>query len=183
MMKKILIALAFIIAVPLIAALFIKKEYQVVAQTTINQPVAVVFDYIRFLTNQDNYSVWAAMDPNMQKSAEGVDGTVGYISRWRSENPDVGVGEAEIKAITENSRIDFELRFIEPFSAVAPAYMTTEATEQGQTKVSWGFHGKMPYPMNLMLVFVDVENMILQDLQTGLDNLKLIMEAPQESPQ
>ena len=30
---------------------------------TINQPKKTVFDYIRMLKNQDNFSVWAKMDP------------------------------------------------------------------------------------------------------------------------
>ncbi len=41
---------------------------------------------------------------------KGVDGTVGAVSAW-SGNREVGVGEEEIKKISQNERIDFELRF------------------------------------------------------------------------
>lgn len=34
----------------------------------------------------------------------------------------------------------------------------------------------MPYPFNLMLLFMDMEEMIGNDLQTGLENLKLVLE-------
>ena len=181
MIKKILLAVALLLAIPLVSALFVKQDYQVESQVVIEQPTPLVFDYIRFLANQDNFSVWAAMDPNMQKSSRGIDGTVGFVSAWRSDNPDVGVGEQEIKAIVEGERIDFELRFAEPFTAVSPAYMTTEAISPTQTRVSWGFAGHMPYPMNLMLLVMDVEAIIAADLQQGLDNLKLILETPQLS--
>lgn len=182
MIKKIVLLIVILLAIPLLVALFIKQDYQVKAEVVINQPKLVVFDYIRFLTNQDNFSVWAAMDPNMQKSSQGIDGTVGYISSWHSENRDVGTGEQEIIAINEGERIDFELRFYQPFSAVSPAYMQTQALTEQQTRVSWGFAGHMPYPMNLMLVFIDVEAMIAADLQQGLENLKLILETPPTLP-
>ena len=182
MIKKIVLLIVILLAIPLLVALFIKQDYQVKAEVVINQPKLVVFDYIRFLTNQDNFSVWAAMDPNMQKSSQGIDGTVGYISSWHSENRDVGTGEQEIMAINEGERIDFELRFYQPFSAVSPAYMQTQALTELQTRVSWGFAGHMPYPMNLMLVFIDVEAMIAADLQQGLENLKLILETPPTLP-
>src|SRR5690606_27495208 len=95
-----------LLATPLLLALFVKQDYKVETQVVIQQPAQLVFDYIRFLSNQDNFSVWAAMDPNMQKSYRGVDGTVGFISSWRSDNPDVGSGEQEITAITEAERIE-----------------------------------------------------------------------------
>ena len=182
MIKKILLVMLLLLATPLLLALFVKQDYKVETQVVIQQPAQLVFDYIRFLSNQDNFSVWAAMDPNMQKSYRGVDGTVGFISSWRSDNPDVGSGEQEITAITEAERIEFELRFTEPFASVSPAYMTTEAITAQQTRVSWGFAGRMPYPMNLMLLVMDVESIIAADLQQGLDNLKLILEAPPAEP-
>ena len=178
MIKKVLLVLGFLLALPLITTLFVRQDYKVETQVVIDQPVQLVFDYIRFLGNQDSFSVWAGLDPNMQKSYRGVDGTVGFVSAWQSDNPDVGSGEQEIKAIAEAKRIDFELRFYQPFAAVSPAYMTTEAIAPQQTRVSWGFAGHMSYPMNLMLLFMDVESIIAADLQQGLDNLKLILEAP-----
>ena len=170
------------LAIPLLAALFVKQDYQVEARVQINQPVMLVFDYVRFVGNQQNFSVWAAIDPTMQTASRGVDGTVGFVASWHSENPDVGTGEQEITAITEAERIEFELRFTEPFASVSPAYMTTEAITAQQTRVSWGFAGRMPYPMNLMLLVMDVESIIAADLQQGLDNLKLILEAPSAEP-
>ncbi|UJF22684.1 SRPBCC family protein [Shewanella sp. OMA3-2] len=176
MIKKILIVLATIIAIPFIAALFIKKSYQVEKVIVINQPIAEVFDYVKHLKNQDNFSKWAMMDPDMQKTYQGTDATVGFVSAWSSDNPDVGMGEQEIKAIAEGQRIDFELRFLSPFESTEPAYMTTEALGDNQTEVRWGFSGHMDYPMNLMFLFIDFETMIGADLQQGLDTLKVVLE-------
>jgi len=175
-LNKILIALAILIAIPLIVALFVKKDYAVEREITINKPKQEVFDYVKLLKNQDNYSKWATMDPNMEKTYRGTDGTVGFVSAWESKVDSVGVGEQEIKRIVEGERIDFELRFIKPFEATEPAFMTTEAVSENKTNVEWGFSGHMEYPMNIMMLFMDFEKMIGDDLQTGLNNLKRELE-------
>lgn len=175
-LKKVLIGLAILIAIPLIVALFLNGEYKIVREITINKPKQDVFNYIKFLKNQDNFSKWATMDPAMKKSYRGTDGQVGFVSAWDSKTDSVGVGEQEIKKITEGERIDFELRFIEPFEATDMAYMTTETVSDNQTKVKWGFEGKMNYPMNLMLLFMDMEKMLGDDLSVGLSRLKGVLE-------
>ena len=58
----------------------------------------------------------------------------------------------------------------------ATAFYNTEAIGANQTKVKWGFNGKMAYPMNFMLLFVDMDKMLGKDLQAGLDNLKTNMD-------
>lgn len=175
-LKKILIVIAIIIAIPLIIALFVEKDYAVEREITINKSKQEVFDYVKFLKNQDNFSKWATMDPNMKKTYRGTDGTVGFVSAWESDDENVGVGEQEIKKIIEGERIDFELRFIKPFEATEPAFMSTETVSENQTKVKWGFSGHMNYPMNIMMLFMDFEKMIGDDLQTGLSNLKTVLE-------
>jgi uncharacterized protein YndB with AHSA1/START domain len=175
--KKILIGLLGIVAILLITGLFLKKDYAVHREIVINKPKQEVFDYIKLLKNQDNFSLWAMTDPKMKKTYSGTDGTVGFVSAWDSQNKDVGKGEQEIKKITEGERIDFELRFIKPFESTEKAYMTTEAVSPTQTKVIWGFDGHMAYPMNLMLLFMDFDQMLGDQLKTGLDNLKVKLES------
>lgn len=175
-LKWILIAIGVLIAISLIVALFVKKDYLVEREIIISKPKSEVFEYLKLLKNQDNFSKWATMDPNMKKTYSGTDGTVGFVSAWESSNDDVGVGEQEIKKISEGERIDFEIRFLKPFESTAPAYMITEAVNENQTKVKWGFDGHMNYPMNLMMVFMNMEKMIGEDLSTGLANLKTILE-------
>jgi hypothetical protein len=178
-MKIVKIILAVIggsIAVLLIMALFIKNEYAVEREVVINKPNQEVFDYIKPLKNQDNFSVWAMRDPAMKKEYRGTDGTVGFVSAWDSQKDDVGKGEQEILSIKEGERIDYELRFIKPFEAKDKAYMVTQAVSENQTKVKWGFNGRMKFPMNLMLLFMDMDKMLGKDLDAGLQNLKIILE-------
>ncbi len=167
--------LGLLILVLIIAAI-VKKEYAVVSEINISKTKQEVFDYLKLLKNQDNFSKWALMDPNMKKEYLGTDGTIGFVSTWESNQKNVGKGEQEIKKIRLSERIDFEIRFIKPFAGVASAYMTTEPISANETKVKWGFDSKMKYPMNLMLLFMNMEKMIGNDLSTGLSNLKSILE-------
>lgn len=172
--KRILVGIFGLIVILLIIALFLKKDYMVERQVVINRPAALVFDYLKHLKNQNNFSKWARLDPNMKTSFRGTDATVGFVSAWEG-NKDVGKGEQEIKAINEGSSMNTEIRFIKPFESTAQATMTTTAMAESKTLVNWAFRGNMPYPMNLMRIF-GMEKMIGQDLQVGLDNLKKLLE-------
>ncbi|WP_276503443.1 SRPBCC family protein [Terrimonas pollutisoli] len=173
---KIILGVVILAGILLIVALFVKKDYSVEREITINKPKSQVFDYIKYLKNQDNYSVWSRMDPKMKKEYRGTDGTAGFVSAWESDNNKVGKGEQQIDKISEGDRIDLDLHFIEPFEGRADARMVTESVSDNQTKVKWGFDSRMKYPMNIMLLFMNMDKMIGNDLQTGLDTLKSILE-------
>lgn len=175
-LKRILIGIVALIALLLIIALFVKGDYHVERQITINKPKQDVFNYIKLLKNQDNYSVWTRKDPGMKKEYKGTDGTVGFVSAWDSQNKEVGKGEQEIIKITEGERIDVKLRFKVPFEAQDDAYFVTEAQAENQTTVKWGFQGAFPYPMNLMCLFFDMDKAVGKDLEGGLTNLKGVLE-------
>ncbi len=175
-LKNILLTLLGIIVLILVIAIFVPREYAVERAMTIDLPASEVFDYVVLLKNQDNYSVWAQKDPNMKKTFTGEDGTVGFVSAWESDDEEVGSGEQEIIKIERNFRIDYEIRFYEPFEATDNAYMITEVVSSNQTKIKWGFNGKFPYPMNLMLLFVNMEDELGTALSDGLNNLQAILE-------
>jgi hypothetical protein len=172
--KRILIGVAIVVAVPLIVGLFVRTDFAVEREVIINKPKHDVFNYVRYLKNHANFSKWATMDPQMKKDYRGTDGTVGFVSAWESENQDVGRGEQEIKRITEGARIDVEIRMKEPFHSTDPAYITTEAVADNQTKVKSGYLGKMNYPTNLLCPFI--AGKIGKDMETSLTNLKAVLE-------
>ena len=176
MILKILIVIVIIMAIPFVVAIFTKKEYHVEKTVTINRPKSTVFDYICLLKNQDSFSVWAMMDPQMKKYFRGTDGNPGFVSGWESKNKKVGKGEQEIKKVTNGERIDYEIRFIEPFAGIALASMQTDSLSPDETRVKWQFDSRMKYPMNIMLFFMNMDKMVGNDLAKGLVNLKQVLE-------
>ncbi|HSD13455.1 MAG TPA: SRPBCC family protein [Flavobacterium sp.] len=175
-LKKLLLFVLAIAVILMVAGLFVKKDYAMEREIIINKSEAEVFKYIRMVKNQDNFSVWNKKDPNAKKEYKGTDGEVGFVYSWDSDNNEVGKGEQEIMKITENERIDLKLRFKEPFEAEDDAYFTTDDLTPNQTKVKWGFKGHLDYPMNLFLLTVDMEKELGGDLETGLKDLKKILE-------
>jgi uncharacterized protein YndB with AHSA1/START domain len=172
----IIIALGGILVLLLIIGLFVKKDYSVGKEVIINKSRAAVFDYLRLLKNQNKFSVWGSMDPAMKTEFRGTDGTEGFVSSWESENKNVGKGEQEILKIVDGERLDYEIRFIKPFKSTSWAYITTTAVNDNQTRVHWEFNGKMKYPTNLTLLFMNMEKMVGGDLEKGLQNLKSQLE-------
>jgi hypothetical protein len=175
-LKIIFITLAILIAVGLITAAFIPTEYGVERSVIINQPKDYVFEHIKMLKFQDEWSVWNELDPNAKHEYKGTDGIVGFIASWDG-NDDMGAGEQEIVAIKEGERVELELRFIRPFESTSDVFIATNAVDESKTEVVWGFKSKMNYPMNLMLLFMNLEEDIGNDFSRGLDNLKNKLEA------
>ncbi|MFN0081441.1 MAG: SRPBCC family protein [Ferruginibacter sp.] len=173
--KKILIGLATVVLLLLILALFVSKDYKVERSITINKPKTEIFNYIKYLKNQNEYSKWARMDTGMRKVFMGTDATPGFISAWRSSNKDVGMGEQEIKKIIDGQQVDYEIRFEKPMKDVATSFMRTDSIGANETVVKWQIAGHMTYPGNLMGLVMD--KLIGGDLQTGLENLKKLQEA------
>jgi hypothetical protein len=172
----IIMVLAAILVLLLIIGFFVRNDYSVGKEVIINKSKAIVFDYLRLLKNQNKFSVWASMDPNMKTEFRGTDGTEGFVSAWESDNKNVGKGEQEILKIVEGERIDYEIRFIKPFKSTSWAYITTSSVNDNQTRVHWDFNGKMKYPTNLTFLFMNMEKMVGGDLDKGLQNLKSVLE-------
>jgi hypothetical protein len=173
-LKKILIGLGILLCIPLILGLFMSSDYALEREIVINKPKQEVFDYIKYLKNQNNFSTYAMVDPKMKTSYQGTDGEPGFVSAWESDM--LGNGEQVIKKITEGERLETEMHFKGMFGSTAPAYLSTEAMSDSSTKVKWGISGHMVYPLNAMQVFMSMDDMIGKEYEKSLVNLKGILE-------
>jgi len=167
-LKRLLIIIISLIALLLIIALFVPRDFNSERSITINKPRQEVFDYIRYIRNQDNFGVWQLSDPDLKRTYEGTDGAVGFKYTWDSKK--LGKGSQKIINIVEGERMDTELDF--GFGDPAKASFITESLNPEQTKVTWGLSGRSPYPFNLMGLFFDVGD----DFKKGLENLKAVLE-------
>lgn len=173
-LKKVLVGIGILLAIPLIAALFMSKDYAIEREISINKPKQEVFEYLKSLKNQSKWSTWSMMDPNMKQDYKGTDGTVGFVSSWESDK--MGNGEQTIKKIVEGERIETDLHFKGLFDSTAPTVLSTEAVSDSTTKVKWEMSGKMHYPMNFMQVFMSMDDVIGTEYAKSLGNLKAILE-------
>lgn len=169
----ILVVLVVIIAIPLLVALFVKKDYIVQRNIVIGVPQQQVFDYIKLLKNQDHYNKWVMTDPGMKKEFRGTDGTVGFVYAWNGNNK-AGEGEQEIMNLVDGERMDVEIRFKRPFESTGRAPFTLQPVDETQTRVTWRMEGRSKWPMNIMNLFID--KVLGHDMEESLHLLKNNLE-------
>ena len=170
-----LLILSLVVAV-LIVGVFAPKRFKLERSIQISQPKDSVYQYLKFLKNQDQFSVWARKDPKMKKTYSGQDGIVGFVSAWESKDENVGTGSMEIVKLTAGERIDMHVRFKVPFQNEDDSYFETSSINEENTRVIWGFEGNSPYPWNALVYLLKFDDMIGKDLEGGLKKLKSVLE-------
>jgi hypothetical protein len=167
-LKRILLIVVVIIAIPFVVALFVPKEMKAEHTIVINRPVDTVFQYIKFVRNQDHFGVWQLSDPNLISMDSGIDGKVGFKHKWKSEK--LGDGTQTITKIVEGKCMETALDF--GFGEPSTGYFETSSLGAQKTKVTWGIKGTTPYPWNFFSLFMDMS----KDFEQGLKNLKKELE-------
>jgi hypothetical protein len=109
----------------------------------------------------------------MKKSWTGVDGTIGAMQSW--ESAIVGNGSQTISKIEKPSLFQTKLDFITPHESHGIAYVKL-VSEGTTTKATWGMTSKMPYPINIMILFMNMEKTLGKDWDNGLSKLKKLSE-------
>jgi hypothetical protein len=175
-LKRLLFWILALIALVLVVALFLPTKFNVKRSAVISQPKDSIYNYVSLLENQEKYGVWWQADPKMEVTHSGTDGQPGFTTTWRSKNAEVGSGQQKIMALQPGQRIDLELQFFEPFESTNKSFMSTQQIDSTTTQVTWGISGEMPYPGNIMSLFIDMEKQLGTDLEKGLKNLKRILE-------
>lgn len=177
LLKKFLFIVLAILALILVAALFVDGSFQVERKHLYKAPAEEVFNYIRYLENQSQYTAWAEMDPDMEITYEGIDGTVGFLYSWKSTNDDIGSGEQQlIEVDPENYHVVSELRMKNPWERQALLSMKVISASSNESELIWTFSSKTPYPFNIMNLFVTFDAYIAPDLERGLENLEEILD-------
>jgi len=172
-LKRIGAGLLIIIVIPLIVALFVPKHFLFKKTISINAPIDSVWANVNSLSALDNWSPWNDLDPNMKKVMSGVDGTIGAMQSWESDI--VGSGSQTISRIEKPQLFETELNFTEPNESNGKAYVKL-MPEGASTNATWGMTGTIPYPFNIMNLFMDMEKNMGKDWDNGLSKLKMLSE-------
>ncbi len=168
-LKVIGIILAIVIVIAVVLVMVLPTKYNLERSVTIDAPTNIVFEQVVRFENFIKWSPWSELDPNMAYEITGTDGEVGSVYSW-SGNDSVGTGSLTTISIMDN-RIEQKLDFTAPWEAHDLTYYEFEETPEG-IEVIWGMDGNLARPMNLMGLFMSMEDMIGPQYERGLQSLK-----------
>jgi uncharacterized protein YndB with AHSA1/START domain len=166
--------LAIAVAIILILAATKPNTFSVRRATTVKAPPDKIFGLINDFHQWGTWSPYENKDPAMKRTYTGAERGKGAVYAWDG-NKNVGSGRMEILDASEPSKIVIRLDFFTPFEAHNTAEFTM--LPQGDaTNVTWLMLGPAPFMSRMMEVFINMDNMIGKDFETGLANLKRLTE-------
>jgi hypothetical protein len=171
----VIVAIIVVLAVGLIAYAATKPDEIHVSRTvTINAPAEQIFPQINDFQAWQSWSPYETKDPGMKRELGVPVAGKGATYAWDGNN-EVGQGKMEIIESTPPSRVVIKLTFLRPMENEGIADFALLPTPQG-TDVSWTMATPAPLMSKIMSVFVDLDQMIGKDFETGLANLKSRVE-------
>lgn len=149
------------------------KTFRVARETHIKAPPEQVLVLINDFGAWPKWSPWEKMDPAMSRTLSGPQSGVGASYAW-SGNKKVGQGRMEITSVTP-TQVDIDLDFTAPWKAKNKTVFTL-TPKDGGTAVTWAMSGASPFMFRLMGLFMNMDQMIGKDFETGLANMKQAAE-------
>ena len=174
MFKKIALVIVVLVAALLIYAATRPDALHVQRAASIKAPPEKIFPLINDFHSWSSWSPYEKLDPAMKRAYSGATNGKGAVYEWDG-NSQVGQGRMEITDASHPSRVTIKLDFIRPFEGHNTAEFAL-VPQGNATNVSWTMDGRSPYVAKLMGVFIDMDNMVGKDFETGLANLKAIAE-------
>ena len=162
------------IAIVLVVAATKPRTLRVQRAITVRAPPQPIFDLINDFQKWRSWSPYEDRDPALKRTYSGAASGKGAVYAWEG-NRNVGSGRMEILDAPAPSKIVIKLDFITPFEGHNIAEFTM--LPQGDaTSVTWLMQGPAPLMSRVMQVFLNMDNMIGKDFETGLANLKRLTE-------
>lgn len=178
MFQKVVAALVGLLTLAVLVVLGLAlnqpDELRVERQASIAAPPMVVYGLINNLQRFSEWSPWQKRDPDMTAAFEGPASGVGSSYSWRG-NRNVGVGRLTITESQADARVGMRLEFQEPFVATNQVEFTLAPAAEG-TQVRWAMTGENDLMSKVLAVFIDMDQMVGADFETGLASLKALAE-------
>ena len=171
-LKRVIIGLVTLIVLIVVVGFLLPRQVHVERSIVINAPQAQLFDALNSFKRFNEFSPWAALDPDTQYTYEGPESGVGAKMSLVSSDPELGSGTNEIVESRSPDLIRTRLNF---GGQPAEATFTFEPAD-GTTRVTWGFDGHLGNNPVMRLVGLMFDKWIGEDYEKGLARMKQVME-------
>jgi hypothetical protein len=175
MLKKVLIALAAIVAIFLIVVALQAADFRVERTAIIAAPQADVFAQVNDFHKWDAWSPWAKLDPDAKVTFEGPQSGQGTVMAWAG-NDKVGEGKMTLIESKPNEALKIKVDFVKPFEGTANSSFTFKP-DGNQTPVTWSMEGHHNFIEKAFCLVTNGKEMIGDNLEKGLAQLKTVAES------
>jgi uncharacterized protein YndB with AHSA1/START domain len=149
-------------------------DFKVSRELEIKAPAEKVFEQINDFKNWKNWSPWAKKDPNILITTSGAESGAGAVQQWKG-NTEVGSGTQTITNSVFPSLVEIKLDFTEPMETENQVLFNIENAGES-VKVKWTMQGKVLFLGKVIGLFMNMDKLIGNDFEAGLQNLKTIVE-------
>jgi uncharacterized protein YndB with AHSA1/START domain len=175
MIKKIALAVVFIIAGVLVYAALQPNTFLISRSVSINAAPEKIYPYMSDFHKGDLWSPYEKKDPTMKRTFSGAPSGKGAAYEFAGDKKKVGSGRLEIIEAVPPAKVVLTLDLTEPMKGRNIVEYTLE--QKGQTThVTWSMGGTNNYLSKLVCTFINVDKMVGGDFETGLANLKALVE-------
>jgi len=176
MVKKILLAVAILIALFAVYVALQPARYRIERTHVVAAPPEVVYDQIASFRAWERWAPWSKLDPKMAVEYGGPPSGVGATYHWKGDDKTVGEGRMKIVEAKAPERILIQLDFIKPWESKARNEFLLKP-DGGGTKVAWVMSGDNDFVGKAYGVFVDMDKAVGSMFEKGLADLRAAAEA------
>ena len=173
LLKILLVALAFVVAI-LIYAAAKPSTFHIERMVTIKSSPEKVFPLINDLHNWPRWAPQDREDPKIKRTFSDSTSGVGATSKW-SGSGNTGQGLMTITESDPPRSVTIAVDWQRPFATRNINEFRLEPDGSG-SRVTWSMTGPNLFIMKLISVFTNMDRMMGQHFERGLQNLKAYAE-------
>jgi hypothetical protein len=152
------------------------NSFRVQRSAKLNAPREKVFPLLNDFHNWTSWSPWEKLDPALKRTYSGAASGKGAVYEWEGDRK-AGQGRMEILQSSKPGKLVIQLDFLKPFEAHNTVEFNLDG-KGGTTDITWAMYGPQPFVGKLMTVFFSMDRVVGNDFETGLANLKALVETP-----
>jgi uncharacterized protein YndB with AHSA1/START domain len=174
MVFRVVAVVALVVLAILVIAAFRPGSIQILRSRSIQATPDKVFALIEDFHNWKQWAPQDVDDPALKRTFSGPEHGLGAASEW-SGSRNSGQGKMLIVESEPPKKLSIKVDFVKPFEAHNVNEFTLEPAG-ASTLVTWKMQGTNAYFMKVMGIFMNMDKVMGEHFERGLDNLKIVSE-------
>jgi len=166
---------ALVVAIVLIKAANQPDIFTMARSAVMKAPADKIFPYLNDPRKNQEWSPFDKKDWPIERTFTGAAEGVGAVYDFVGNGKEIGTGRITITESVPSSKVVMSLDMTKPMAA-SNVVTYTLTPKDGTTEVTWAMEGRTPFVGKIFHVFMNMEKMMGTAFETGLADLKAIVE-------